>query len=286
LILATQGEPLQEPELVNALSEDTESALVRLKCVELVNPDAWTNQAPQFEVYVSTGAALYLMVVDADTDLFGTDAPEGIFGVTGIGGQRDLESPFVNGYTILPRSAADLSEPVQADFFVEDFWNTEDGPVPFENLSTGAGGYFWSFGDGTPPDTTTSPLHDYLTENTFTVVLTAQSQDGVCSDQVSQEVTVVFPDTSIIGIVEPELDAPFQFGPNPFGVSEDFGLTTEVALAQWVLLDGAGRRVMQGGALAPMGRLMLPAESLQTGWYSLQLTGADQRRWSLSLVRR
>jgi len=286
LILATQGEPLQEPELVNALSEDTESALVRLKCVELVNPDAWTNQAPQFEVYVSTGAALYLMVVDADTDLFGTDAPEGIFGVTGIGGQRDLESPFVNGYTILPRSAADLSEPVQADFFVEDFWNTEDGPVPFENLSTGAGGYFWSFGDGTPPDTTTSPLHDYLTENTFTVVLTAQSQDGVCSDQVSQEVTVVFPDTSIIGIVEPELDAPFQFGPNPFGVSEDFGLTTEVALAQWVLLDGAGRRVMQGGALAPMDRLMLPAESLQTGWYSLQLTGADQRRWSLSLVRR
>jgi len=99
-------------------------------------------------------------------------------------------------------------------------------------------------------------------------------------------IAVVFPDTSIIGIVEPELDAPFQFGPNPFGVSEDFGLTTEVALAQWVLLDGAGRRVMQGGALAPMGRLMLPAESLRTGWYSLQLTGADQRRWSLSLVRR
>ena len=286
LILATQGEPLQEPELVNALSEDTESALVRLKCVELVNPAAWTNQAPQFEVYVSTGAALYLMVVDADTDLFGTDAPEGIFGVTGIGGQRDLESPFLNGYTILPRSAADLSEPVQADFFVEDFWNTEDGPVPFENLSTGAGGYFWSFGDGTPPDTTTSPLHDYLTENTFTVVLTAQSEDGVCSDQVSQEVTVVFPDTSTIGIVEPEFDVPFRFGPNPFGVSEDFGLTTEVALAQWELLDGTGRRVMQGGALAPMDRLMLPAGSLQTGWYALQLTGADQSRWSLSLVRR
>ena len=225
------------------------------------------------------------MVVDADTDLFGSEAPEGVFGVTGIGGQRDLESPFLNGYTILPRSADDLSEPVQADFFVEDPWNTEDGPVPFENLSSGAGGYFWSFGDGTAPDTTTSPLHEYLTENTFTVVLTAQSQDGVCSDQMTQEVTVVFPDTSTIGIVEPEVDAPFRFGPNPFGV-EDFGLTTEVALAGWVLLDGTGRRVMHGGALAPSDRLLLSSAALQAGWYTLQLTGADQRRWSLSVVRR
>ena len=286
LILATQGEPLQEPELVNALTEETESDLVRLKCVELVDPAAWTNQAPQFEVYVSTGAALYLMVVDADTDLFGTDAPEGVFGVTGIGGQRDLEAPFLNGYTILPRSADDLSEPVQADFFVEDTWYTEDGPVPFENLSSGAGGYFWSFGDGTAPDTTTSPLHEYPEDNTYTVVLTAQSEDGVCSDQATQEVTVVFPDTSTIGVIEPDLDVPFLFGPNPIGSTETFGLTSEVGLSNWVLLDGIGRRTMQGGAVAPMDRLLIAADALQTGWYTLQLSGADGRRWSLSLVRR
>jgi hypothetical protein len=286
LILATQGEQLQEPELVNALSEETESDLVRLKCVELVDPSAWTNQAPQFEVYVSTGTSLYLMVVDADTDLFGTEAPVGVFGVTGIGGQRDLEAPFLNGYTILPRNADDLSEPVQADFFVEDVWNTEDGPVPFENLSLGAGGYFWSFGDGTSPDTTTSPLHVFPEENTYTIVLTAQSLDGVCSDQATQEVTVVFPDTSTIGVVEPDVDTPFLFGPNPFGTSTDFGLTTEVPLSNWVLLDGTGRRCMEGGALAPMDRLMISAAGMQKGWYTLQLVGADQRRWSLALVCR
>lgn len=286
LILATQGEPLQEPELVNALTEDTESDLVRLKCVELVDPSAWTNQAPQFEVYVSTGAALYLMVVDADTDLFGTEAPDGVFGVTGIGGQRDLEAPFLNGYTILPRSADDLSEPVQADFFVEDTWYTEDGPVPFENLSSGAGGYFWSFGDGTAPDTTTSPLHEYPTDSTYTVVLTAQSEDGVCSDQATQEVTVVFPDTSTIGVIEPDTDTPFLFGPNPLRPAETFGLTSEVGLSHWVLLDGTGRRVLQGGTVAPTDRLLIGADALQPGWYTLQLSGADGRRWSLSLVRR
>ena len=37
--------------------------------MELVNPADWTNSVPQFEVYVSTGAALYKMVIDADTDL-------------------------------------------------------------------------------------------------------------------------------------------------------------------------------------------------------------------------
>ena len=148
LILAAQEQPLNEPQLVNALDEDTESDLIRLKCVELVNPAEWTNVAPQFDVYVSTGADLYKMVIDADTDLFGTEAPNGVFGVTGIGGQRDDDAPFLDGYTILPRGSFDLSEPVMADFSAPSPWESEGGPVPFDNQSTGAGGYFWSFGDG------------------------------------------------------------------------------------------------------------------------------------------
>ena len=62
LILAAEDQPIQEPELVNVLDESTESDLIRLKCVELVNPNEWTNFPPQFEVYVSTGASLYKMV--------------------------------------------------------------------------------------------------------------------------------------------------------------------------------------------------------------------------------
>jgi hypothetical protein len=285
LILATQGEPLNEPELVNALSEDTESALVRLKCVELVNPDAWTNQAPQFEVYVSTGAALYLMVVDADTDLFGTEPPIGIFGVTGIGGQRDLEAPFVDGYTILPRGAADISEPVQADFFVEDPWYTEDGPVPFENLSSGAGSYFWTFGDGTPPVTEESPTHEFATDSTYTVILTATSVDGVCSDQAVQEVTVIFPDTSTIGVGELPQGIPFQFGPNPWSAGQEFFLTTQVDLVGWTITDAAGRVLRRGSAVAASGRVDLGSGALESGWYSLHLLGTDNQHWTINLIR-
>ncbi|MBL6645113.1 MAG: PKD domain-containing protein [Flavobacteriales bacterium] len=285
LILATQGEPLNEPELVNELSEETESALVRLKCVELVNPEAWTNQIPQFEVYVSTGAALYLMVVDADTDLFGTEPPIGIFGVTGIGGQRDLEAPFVNGYTILPRSAADISEPVQADFFVEDPWYTENGPVPFENQSSGAGSYFWTFGDGTPPVTEESPTHEFPTDSTYTVILTATSEDGVCSDQSVQEVTVISPDTSTIGVGELLVDMPFRFGPHPWTAGQEMLVTTLVDLSGWTLLDAAGREIRRGGAVAASQQVPLGEGPTGAGWYVLRLTGADQESWSLKLIR-
>ena len=87
-------------------------------------------------------------------------------------------------------------------------------------------------------------------------------------------------------MIEPDLDVPFLFGPNPIGSTETFGLTSEVGLSNWVLHDGIGRRTMQGGAVAPMDRLLIAADALQTGWYTLQLSGADGRRWSLSLVRR
>ena len=175
---------------------------------------------------------------------------------------------------------------MQADFFVEDPWNTEYGPVPFENLSTGAGGYFWTFGDGTQPDTTTSPLHEFPVDSTYTVVLTAQSQDGVCSDQSVQEVTVVFPDTSTIGISTPTTDVPFRFGPNPFGGAAVFSLTSEVPLLGWQLLDGLGRQHQSGGRVPQDGRIVLDPAMVETGWHTLRLIGEAGRSWSINLIRR
>ena len=285
LILAAQDQPIQEPQLVNALNEDTESDLIRLKCVELVNPNDWTNLPPQFEVYVSTGAALYKMVIDADTDLFGTEAPDGIFGVTGIGGQRDDEAPFLDGYTILPRGAFDLSEPVSADFTAPSPWQVEDGPVPFQNLSEGAGGYFWSFGDGSPLDTTASPFHEFPVDSTYTVILTAESVDGICTDQASQEVIVVFPDTSTIGIEgAPASVGPLHAGPIPFGLAGPLRLECGVDLTTWALVDAAGRTVRTGGRVVADAPWTLEAEGLMPGWHALVCTASDGRRWTLEVL--
>ena len=285
VFLAAADQPLQEAQLVNALGEDTESDLIRLKCVELVNPNEWTNLPPQFEVSVSTGAALYKMVIDADTDLFGTDAPNGVFGVTGIGGQRDDESPFLQGYTILPRGSFDLSEPVSAAFSAPSPWEAEDGPVPFINLSEGAAGYLWSFGDGSPLDTTTSPLHDFPLDSTFTVILTALSGDGVCSDQASQEVIVVFPDTNTVGLGD-GLSAVDQVvaGPIPFGQAGPLRLESKVGVKRWSLFDSTGRPVRRGGPMPAGAQWTLEPNGLIPGWYTLVCHSDEGRRWTVPVM--
>ena len=280
LILAAQEQPLNEPQLVNALDESTESDLIRLKCVELVNPADWTNSVPQFEVYVSTGAALYKMVIDADTDLFGTEAPEGVFGVTGIGGQRDDDAPFLDGYTILPRGSFDLSEPVVADFSAPTPWESEDGPVPFDNQSSGAGSYFWSFGDGSPLDTAASPVHDFPSDSTYTVILTATSLDGVCTDQATQDVTVVFPDTSTIAVSELERGLRLTAGPIPFGAGRPLQVTVEADVQAWVLRDALGREVRQGGRQLAGVPFTIGALGLRPGWHVLVFEGRDGEVWT------
>ena len=99
----------EQPELVQELNEDTESHVIRLKCVELVDPAQWTNSAPSFEVDITTGADIYTMRIDANTDLFLTEPPVGVFGVTGIGDQRDFDAPHFEGYRISPRYQSDIT---------------------------------------------------------------------------------------------------------------------------------------------------------------------------------
>ena len=260
---------------------------------ELVNPNDWTNLPPQFEVYVSTGAALYKMVVDADTDLFGTEAPDGIFGVTGIGGQRDDEAPFLDGYTILPRGAFDLSEPVSADFTAPSPWDAEDGPVPFQNLSKGAGGYFWSFGDGSPLDTTAIAVprvprgqhvhgdphgrkrrwhlhgpgvpggHRCLPRH-----VDHRNRGRACA----------------CGSASPPVRFPSAW-PVPLRLECGVDLTT------WALVDAAGRTVRSGGRVVAGAPWTLEAEGLIPGWHALVCTampmvaGGPSRCWWTESMR-
>jgi PKD repeat protein len=52
--------------------------------------------------------------------------------------------------------------------------------VNFTNATTGATGYTWNFGDGSPTSSATSPSHVYTSNGTYTVTLTATNASG-CS---------------------------------------------------------------------------------------------------------
>lgn len=207
----------EQPELTQELNEDTESHVIKLKCVELVDPEQWTNSAPSFEVDITTGADVYTMRIDANTDLFLSDAPIGVFGVTGIGDQRDFEEPHFQGYRISPRYQSDLSDPVQAAFTVVSPWNLLDGDLEIENVSTGAGGYYWTFGDGAN-STEENPLHTYTDEGVYEVNLTVYSTDGNCSDQQIVEVDVIVVSVDELGVRA-------QLWPNPATASVIFEST-------------------------------------------------------------
>jgi hypothetical protein len=198
--------------------------------VELVDPAQWTNSAPSFEVDITTGAQVYTMRIDANTDLFLTDPPVGIFGVTGIGDQRDFDEPHFEGYRISPRYQSDLSEPVDAAFTVVSPWNLLDGNLEIENLSTGAAGYYWTFGDGGTSDEEI-PEYTYTEEGVYQVNLTVFSTDGYCSDQALVEVDVI-----VVSVDELGFEA--NLWPNPATGSVIFESSATMSEVELYGMDG------------------------------------------------
>ena len=97
------------PRQVSTLDESTESDIVELKYVSLVDPLQWTGSGSGFNVDVSDGTNTYTLRIDNDIDLYSMPAPTGVFNVAGIGGQFDNTVPRNSGYQLLPRYAADIT---------------------------------------------------------------------------------------------------------------------------------------------------------------------------------
>lgn len=101
--------PLQDPLVVTEFNESMESNLLKLECVFLTDPGQWTGTGSGFNVTVSDGANEYTVRIDNDVDLYSMPAPEGTFDVVGLLGQFDSDSPYLEGYQLLPRYAADIT---------------------------------------------------------------------------------------------------------------------------------------------------------------------------------
>jgi plastocyanin len=104
----SSGNALQAADVVTALGENTESNLVRINNLTLVDPGQWSNSGAGFTVDVTDGTNTYSLRIDNDVDIYGTPAPNSPFNLTGIGGQFDNTAPFTEGYQILPRYIADI----------------------------------------------------------------------------------------------------------------------------------------------------------------------------------
>jgi plastocyanin len=108
VILVSSGNPLLDPVVVTELSEVTESKLIKIENLTIVDPAEWSNSGSGFNVELSDGVNTFFMRVDNDVDVYGTDPPTQAFNLTGLGGQFDSSSPYDGGYQIFPRYLADI----------------------------------------------------------------------------------------------------------------------------------------------------------------------------------
>ena len=108
IILNSSGNAISAPMDVADLDESTESQLIRLTNVTLVDPTQWDNMDSN-NIDVTDGTSTWTVRIDSDVaDLNALPAPMSAFNITGIGGQFDSSDPYTDGYQLLPRYAADL----------------------------------------------------------------------------------------------------------------------------------------------------------------------------------
>ena len=265
LIYEGSGFATQEPIQVQEMGEETESRVVKLKCVKLIDPAEWTNQWPYFDVMVDYGVGDVQIRIDGNTDIWGTDAPIGTFGVTGIGGQSDGSLPLLDGYTLLPRGLSDLTDPVFSSFEIPDVIVLGGTPVFATNESENADYYQWSFGNGTFSNEE-EPELVYTEAGTYNIYLTATDEETQCSDQSSATLVVEEGDAvAEAASLELELFPNPAFGDVRIRVSEG---------CEYEARDAAGRVVKQGQWA--QGLHILEASDWPQGVYTLTVTGSTR----------
>jgi hypothetical protein len=132
------GRALKSPELISALSEATESDLVKFDLVKLADPTQWPSSSlannTTLTLNVITQSGNFNMIIDSETDIDGKSTPSGFFNVSGLGGQIDNSSPYSSNYVLYPRRISDFTNLV-----VPVFGFTQDSSRGIENRDSSEG---------------------------------------------------------------------------------------------------------------------------------------------------
>jgi hypothetical protein len=125
IIKVSSNNPLLNPVLVSTLSEATESKLVKLELMYLVNPADWSTGmgGSGFNVRAVSQANptdTIQIRIDRDVETYNALPPScATFTLVGLGGQFDSSNPYNSGYQILPRYNNDIqcnTRTQEADF--------------------------------------------------------------------------------------------------------------------------------------------------------------------------
>jgi hypothetical protein len=106
--LVDSFQTIPNPNVVTMLGETTESELIMIEKVMLVDTTEWPAAGSDANVQITNGVDTFVMRIDKDIDIAGTPFPVLPFNVIGIGGQFDWSAPHNEGYQIFPRGMKDI----------------------------------------------------------------------------------------------------------------------------------------------------------------------------------
>ncbi len=105
------GNTLKDVTTVTELSEETESDLVMLEKVWLVDESLTVWPAGSSTIEFTNGTDTFAVRIDSDIPGVLTKPIEfDTMNITGLGGQFTFNAPFNTGYQLLPRDSADIAE--------------------------------------------------------------------------------------------------------------------------------------------------------------------------------
>lgn len=111
IFIISSGNALPAAQVVTALNENTESRLVRVNNVTVIDPTQWPiagTTGSGRTVRVTNGVDSFDLRIPSGVDVFGTPVPVGSFDMVGLGSQFDNSAPFTIGYQLIPRYVADI----------------------------------------------------------------------------------------------------------------------------------------------------------------------------------
>jgi len=132
LELISSGNDLIGPEIVEVLSESTESKLVKVRSLMIVDPADWKGDGTTFNVdFVSSEGETITVRIDEDTEAanWAEGPTEGIWKISGIGGQFDQDTPLDSGYQLFPRYISDFDNSLSIDDELNATINLYPNPV-------------------------------------------------------------------------------------------------------------------------------------------------------------
>ncbi len=101
--------------MITTLGEDYEGMLVLIEDVSIRGGDPWPAEGENANLDIRDGTGTCIMRIDKDTDIAGQPSPPELFDVVGITNQYDPNSPYHEGYQIMPRAYSDITECLGTD---------------------------------------------------------------------------------------------------------------------------------------------------------------------------